>query len=179
VLVFEQTFEFGGVTMMKTVTPSATGSAGVVGRSALAQARALWRDAVAQPLPADRFRIAHLSALRATAALLAVRSEPGRRLAHRPTSAWVLVLKIAPEFADWAAYFEAGVAKRAAADAGVLAAVSEAEGSEMLEAVRTYLFLVDAAMVNRDTGFDGLLGDSISPTHFPPPTARFTHARAS
>lgn len=162
------------MTRMCTNGPQAS----VVGRSALDQARALWRDAVAQPHPADRFRISHLAALRATAALLAARSEPGRRLAHRPTSAWVLVLKIAPEFADWASYFAAGVAKRAAADAGVVGAVSDADAAEMLEAVRTYLFLVDAAPVAGDPAAEELLCNAVTPAGLPPPAGRMLRARA-
>jgi hypothetical protein len=116
-------------------------------RPALEQARALWRDAISQPLPADQFRIAHLAALRATAALLATRAEAGPRAAHRPTSAWVLVLKVVPEFAEWASYFAAGVPKRAAADAGAIGAVSADDAAELIEAVRVYLALVHTELV--------------------------------
>ena len=151
-----------------------------IGGSALAQARDLWRDAVAQPLAADRFRISHLAALRATAAMLAGRSDPAGRLAHRPTSAWVLVLKAAPEFSEWASYFAAGVPQRAAADAGVVGAVTDADADEMIEAVRTYLFLIDTSLAAAaDRPGTPALAMAVDPAHFPPPGSRVLHARAS
>ncbi len=115
--------------------------------SVLVQAQALLQDAREQPRAADRFRIAHLAALRATAALLAVRTGPTERAARRrPTSAWVLLESTAPEFAEWSAYFAAGASQRAAADAGAVGAVSDADAEELLEAVATFLALVSAAV---------------------------------
>lgn len=104
----------------------------------LTQARDLISDAEAQPAPADRFRIAHLAALRATAALLSAYTEPGHRLARRPTSAWVLLTKVIPPLAPWAAYFAAGASQRAAADAGVAAAVTDQDADELLAAVQMF-----------------------------------------
>lgn len=107
----------------------------------LTQARDLLADAEVQPAPADRFRIAHLAALRATAAVLSAYTEPGHRLARRPTSAWVLLSKLIPPLAPWAAYFAGGASQRAAADAGVSTAVSDNDADELLVAVRMFLEL--------------------------------------
>src|SRR3982751_3618090 len=72
-----------------------------------------------------RYAAAHLAALRAAAAVLAARARPAapsRR--SRVTSAWSLLVLVAPEFTDWASYFALGAAKRAAAEAGIPRVVS-------------------------------------------------------
>ncbi len=107
----------------------------------LDQARDLLRDAGQQPRASDRFRLAHLAALRATAALLSAYSEPGQRVARRPTSAWVLLTKMLPPLAPWAEYFAAGAPRRAAADAGIFTTVTEADSLELTAAVQTFLDL--------------------------------------
>lgn len=107
----------------------------------LAQARDLLADACKEPRAADRFRLAHLAALRSTAALLGAYTEPGQRVARRPTSAWVLLTKMLPPLAPWAEYFAAGAPRRAAADAGVLITVTEADSLELTTAVQTFLDL--------------------------------------
>jgi hypothetical protein len=113
----------------------------------LAQARALLADARAEPQACDRFRIAHLAALRGTAALLAVLTSAAVPVRRRPTSAWVLLERALPEFADWAAYFAAGQGRRAAADAGVRSAVTPAEAADLIEATTTFLRLVESGVV--------------------------------
>lgn len=113
----------------------------------LAQARTLLGDARAEPLAADRFRIAHLAALRGTAALLSVVTSTAIPVRRRPTSAWVLLERALPEFADWAAYFAANQGQRAAADAGVDGAVAVAEADDLIEATTTFLDLVEAGVV--------------------------------
>lgn len=66
--------------------------------------------------PADRLVHAHLAALRAGAAVLAARGVPGRRRHPRPV--WDMLGEVAPELAEWAAWFAAGAPARAAAEAG-------------------------------------------------------------
>ena len=78
----------------------------------------LARPARAGP-PAERYASAHLAALRAAAAVLAARARPGERAGAVPRSAWVLLPEVAPELAEWAAFFAAGAGKRAAAEAGL------------------------------------------------------------
>ena len=66
-----------------------------------------------------RYACAHVAALRATAALIAARATPtGTSRRGRQKNAWVLLAEIAPELSEWAAFFSAGAAKRAAAEAG-------------------------------------------------------------
>lgn len=62
-----------------------------------------------------RYVSAHLAALRAAAAVVAARAEPGASARRRrPLSVWELLPKVEPALCEWAAFF-AGAAKRAAA----------------------------------------------------------------
>jgi hypothetical protein len=139
----------------------------------LAQARTLLADARAEPLAADRFRIAHLAALRGTAALLSVVTSTAIPVRRRPTSAWVLLERALPEFADWAAYFASGQGQRAAADAGVRGAVDSAEADDLIEAATTFLDLVEAGVVEatlRGGRADApTLVAALGPLDWPPP----------
>jgi hypothetical protein len=86
-------------------------------RSLLRQAEEGLREAEAARDASRRFADAHLAALRAGAAVLAVRAQPDRkRSAGR--SVWQLLTVVAPELGEWAAFFAAGSATRAAAEAG-------------------------------------------------------------
>ncbi len=72
----------------------------------LQQARDSLAEAERTPEPPERFAVAYLAALRAAAAVLALRGRPHRGRS-RPTSAWVLLAAIAPEMREWAAFFAA------------------------------------------------------------------------
>ena len=111
----------------------------------LGQARALLADAHGEREPGDRYRIAHLAALRGTAALLSVLTG-GATVRRRPTSAWVLLERALPEFASWAAFFASGQGRRAAADAGVRGAVTLDEADELVDATTRFLYLVEAGV---------------------------------
>ena len=93
----------------------------------------------------QRYATAHLGALRAAAAVLAARTRPegGRR---RPRSAWVLLEQVAPELGEWATFFAAGAAKRAAAEAGLSSAVSEREADDLVRDVGTFLAVVEKCL---------------------------------
>ena len=71
-----------------------------------------------------RYATAHLAALRAAAAVLAVRAQPAPGRRSRMTSVWALLTRVAPELEEWAVFFAAGAAKRAAAEAGISRAVT-------------------------------------------------------
>ena len=105
-------------------------------------------EAAAAGHPVDRYAAAHLSALRAAAAVLACRARPapttGRRA--RPTSAWVLLTAVAPELGEWAAFFAAGARRRAAAEAGVPGAVSPREADDLLRSAETFLAVVETTL---------------------------------
>jgi hypothetical protein len=95
--------------------------------------------------PRQRYATAHLAALRAAAAVLAARTRPegGRR---RPRSAWVLLGQVAPELGEWATFFAAGAAKRAAAEAGLSRAVTEREADDLVRDVGSFLAVVESCL---------------------------------
>lgn len=90
--------------------------------------------------PTRRFAAAHLAALRGAAAVLAVRAQPGSR-AGRPTSAWTLLGVVAPELAEWAAFFAAGSTTRAAAEAGLTRLVSQRDADDLVRQAGQFLDL--------------------------------------
>jgi hypothetical protein len=147
-VVFEQTFEvevfmssaesFGAG---RPPRPAHTGSA----RSLLAQARSVLADAAAADSAAERFCLAHLAALRTAAAVFAERGRPATTR-RRLVSAWVLVETVAPEFADWAAYFAAAAPTRAAVEAGAVSAASQRDADDQLRAAEEFLILVESSL---------------------------------
>ena len=68
------------------------------------------------------------------------RPEPAR---GRPRSAWVLLGQVAPELGEWATFFAAGAAKRAAAEAGLSHAVTEREADDLVRDVGAFLSVVE------------------------------------
>ena len=105
-------------------------------------------EAAATAHPGDRYAAAHLAALRAAAAVLACRARPapaGSRRS-RPTSAWVLLAAVAPELVEWADFFAAGARKRAAAEAGVPAAVTARDADDLLRDAETFLAVVETTL---------------------------------
>lgn len=91
---------------------------------------------------AERYAEAHLSALRAAAAVLAARARPGRR---GPCSVWILLPEVAPEMGEWAAFFAAGSGKRAAAAAGLPVAGTR-EADDLLRDAALFLALVETTL---------------------------------
>ena len=122
------------------VVPSALGL--------LDQARRGLQEAAGLSVPAERYATAHLAALRSAAAVLAARTRPvdTRLRRRRPTSAWVLLTEVAPELGEWAAFFAAGAAKRAAAEAGVTRAVTPREADDLLRDAGTFLALAETTL---------------------------------
>ncbi len=103
--------------------------------------------AAAEPAPATRYVAAHLAALRAAAAVVSARAEPkGGPRRRGPRSVWELLPRVAPALAEWAAFFAAGAAKRAAAEAGLPRAVSAREADDLLRDSETFLGLVEQAL---------------------------------
>jgi hypothetical protein len=111
----------------------------------LDQAHRGLREAAGCTDPRQRYATAHLGALRAAAAVLAARTrpEPAR---GRPRSAWVLLGQVAPELGEWATFFAAGAAKRAAAEAGSTRAVTEREADDLVRDADRFLTLVEQAL---------------------------------
>jgi hypothetical protein len=109
-----------------------------------AQARQLLVEAATWVDADERFRLAHLAGLRAAAALIADRARPGAR--RGPTSAWVLLVQVAPELAEWASYFAAGVSKRAAIEFGSRDVVTSREADDLVRGSSQFLTLVEVAL---------------------------------
>lgn len=110
----------------------------------LALARRGLVEACTVATPGERYATAHLAALRVAAAVLACRARPGRRT--RPTSAWVLLADVAPELAEWAAFFAAGARKRAAAEAGLPSAVTVREADDLVRDAQAFLTMVESSL---------------------------------
>ncbi|HEY3977411.1 MAG TPA: SAV_6107 family HEPN domain-containing protein [Streptosporangiaceae bacterium] len=93
-----------------------------------------------------RYVAAHLAALRAAAAVVAVKAEPAGARRKRPQSVWELLPRVEPALAEWAAFFAAGAGKRAAAEAGMLRAVSVHEADDLLRDAGTFVGLAESAL---------------------------------
>jgi hypothetical protein len=91
--------------------------------------------------PLLRYPAAYLAALRAAAAVLAVRATPQpRRGATR--NAWQLLGEVAPELAEWAAFFAACSATRAAAEAGIARLVGRRDADDLLRQAEQFVAIV-------------------------------------
>jgi hypothetical protein len=109
-----------------------------------AQARLLLTEAATWIDADERFRLAHLAALRTAAALFADRARPGSR--RGPTSAWILLAQVAPELTEWATFFAAGASKRAAIEFGSRLVVSTREADDLVRGSSDFLVLVETAL---------------------------------
>ncbi len=112
----------------------------------LEQARRGLAEAAGYADPRQRYAAAHLGALRAAAAVLAARTRPEAAGRRRPRSAWVLLAQVAPELGEWATFFAAGAAKRAAAEAGLSSAVTEREADDLVRDVGAFLAVVETSL---------------------------------
>lgn len=115
--------------------------------SLLRTARQGLADAETERDPGTRYICAHLAALRAAAAIVAARGEPGsggRR--RRPRSVWELLPQVEPTLAEWAAFFAASAAKRAAAEAGLPRAATAREAEDLLRDAGTFLTVAERAL---------------------------------
>lgn len=114
------------------------GEGAVVPVSVVDQLRRSDEELVAAQLatePHDRFRHAHLAALRAAAAVLPA-APPRRR--SRPRSVWEQLVDAAPELAPWAALFADGAATRAAVEAGRTDSVTAERAERTLAAAEDF-----------------------------------------
>lgn len=130
-----------------TVSPVPPAAAGSASRE-LARARAALAEAQETSDHLIRYSSAHVAALRVAAAVLAVRARPVRSGSRRriQRNAWVLLAEVAPEFGEWATFFAAGAAQRAAAEAGLERAVTTREADDLVRAVDTFYTQVEASL---------------------------------
>lgn len=107
-------------------------------------ATSLW-EAILTDDPAQRYALAHVCALRTTAAVLAARAKPSPKR-RRQLNAWILLAEVAPEFSEWASFFASGANKRAAAEAGSRNAVSEREADDLVRDAEHFLTVVETSL---------------------------------
>lgn len=110
----------------------------------LAQAYRGLDEARSMEGPLERYAVAHLAALRASAAVLAVRGVPeeGPRKRGRIRSAWEVLPEVAPELAEWAVYYAAGAPKRAAAEAGIASAATMRDADDLIRNTALFVRMV-------------------------------------
>ena len=99
-------------------------------RALLRRADAELAQAHAAPDPGDRFRHAHLAAIRAAAAVLALRGRPSPRSGAR--TVWEMLERVEPDLAGWSGYFAAGAPLRAAVDSGRSGQIASARADEIV-----------------------------------------------
>ena len=105
-------------------------------------------EAHRRPEPLMRYPAAYLAALRAGAAVLALRARPApRRGGSR--NVWLLLADVAPELGEWAAYFASCSATRAAAEAGIARLVSTRDADDLLRQSEQFLELVSDLVEGR------------------------------
>lgn len=112
----------------------------------LASARQGLASAEHEVSASGRYVGAHLSALRAAAAIVAARAEPASARRKRPQSVWELLPRVEPTLSEWAAFFAAGAGKRAAAEAGLPRAVTAREADDLLRDAATFVALAESAL---------------------------------
>lgn len=99
--------------------------------------------------PGEAYVAAHLAALRAAAALLAVRGRPettprGRR---RIRSVWEVLPEIAPELSEWSLLFAASAERRARIEAGIRGVAGQRDAAELARAAGHFLRLVQGTLL--------------------------------
>ncbi|MCB7137770.1 SAV_6107 family HEPN domain-containing protein [Cellulosimicrobium marinum] len=100
--------------------------------------------------PAERFLHAHLGALRAAAAVVALRARPQRR--GRARAVWDQLADAEPSLAAWTTYFAGGARVRAALDTGRLDTVDARRADELLACAEDFRDEV-AMLVDPAAGF--------------------------
>ncbi|GAA1437595.1 hypothetical protein GCM10009616_39660 [Microlunatus lacustris] len=110
----------------------------------LARARTALDEAADAPTAAERYLAAHAAALRVAAVVLAVRARPAP--GGRPRNAWRLLAEVAPELAEWAAFYAATQQRRDALRTGSVGVVGAREADDLLRDTEGFLALVQQAV---------------------------------
>jgi len=93
---------------------------------------------------AERYVAAHLAALRAAAAVLAVRGRPAMR--GGPRSVWEVLPRVAPELGEWATFFAATASRRAAIEAGRGEIISVRDADDLLRDAEAFHDVVESVL---------------------------------
>ncbi|MER7280499.1 SAV_6107 family HEPN domain-containing protein [Dactylosporangium sp. NPDC000244] len=113
----------------------------------LTSARTTLDEAATIHTPGMRFATAHLAALRAAAAVMAVRVRASRPSMHaKLPPVWEQLPLVAPELAEWAQHFASTATKRAAAEAGIPRTVTVAEADGMVRTAGQFVAVVEVML---------------------------------
>jgi hypothetical protein len=112
-------------------------------RVLLDRSRAGLLQAAAARSCSERYLAAHMAALRAAAAVLAVRGRPGSR--GGPRSVWEVLPRLAPEMGEWASFFAATASRRAAVEAGRGDVITAREADDLLRDAEAFHHVVEAS----------------------------------
>jgi hypothetical protein len=107
----------------------------------LDRSRAGVLQACAARSPAERYVAAHLAALRAAAAILAVRGRPGTR--GGPRSVWEVLPRLAPQLEEWAAFFAATATRRAAVEVGRGGVITSRDADDLLRDAENFRQIIE------------------------------------
>ena len=99
-------------------------------------------EAVDEPHDGLRYATAHLAALRAAAAVLAIRARPAVRQRSQVTNVWRLLTQVAPELQEWADFFATTARKRTMAQSGVPRVVSTREADDLTRDAEHFIGVV-------------------------------------
>ena len=113
-------------------------------RVLLDRSRAGLLHAAAARTCSERYLAAHMAALRAAAAMLAVRNRTGSARGG-PRSVWEVLPRVAPEMGEWAAFFAATASRRAAVEAGRGDVITAREADDLLRDAEAFHHLVEAS----------------------------------
>lgn len=97
------------------------------------------------PDPLRRYPAAYLAALRAGAAVLAMRARPRPRRGA-PRDVWQLLAEVVPELGEWAGFFASCSRTRAAAEAGISRLVGQRDADDLLRQAEQFVALVTQAL---------------------------------
>ncbi|MDT0346533.1 SAV_6107 family HEPN domain-containing protein [Streptomyces litchfieldiae] len=117
----------------------------------LAQAERGLDEAAALADPGESYVAAHLAALRAAAAVLAVRGRPetSARARRRIRSVWEVLPEIAPELAEWSVLFAASADRRARIEAGIRGVAGRGDADDLRRAAGFFLRLVEEMLLRQ------------------------------
>lgn len=111
----------------------------------LQRARSTLFTAELTPEASEKYLAAHLCALRVAAVVLAVRAGDGAPRSG-PTDVWSLVGRVAPEYAEWAAFFATTARRRNAVRQHQLV-VCAREADDLVRDAGAFLALVERRLL--------------------------------
>jgi hypothetical protein len=127
-----------------TATTLARPPVSTAARMLLDRSRAGLLQACAARTCSERYVAAHLAALRAAAAVLAVRGRPSVR--GGPRSVWEVLPRVSPELTEWAAFFAATASRRAAVEAGRGEIITAREADDLLRDAEAFHHVVESSL---------------------------------